>query len=67
MHMGELVSVNRVVFNLLVYLVENRDRVVTRVVFDIEPQFSAANWAESFKSNAHARLKENLFVAGFPN
>lgn len=31
MHMGEMVLISRLVFNLLVYLVENRDRVVTRI------------------------------------
>ncbi len=35
-------------------------------VLDIEPNFSAVNFAKSFKSSAHSRLKHNLLNAGFP-
>jgi len=35
-------------------------------VLDIEPKFSAVNFAKSFKSRSHSRLKNNLLIAGFP-
>ncbi len=35
-------------------------------VLDIEPNFSAVNFAKSFKSRSHSRLKHNLLNAGFP-
>jgi adenylate cyclase len=39
--------------------------VVSKEVLDIEPNFSAVSWANSFKSKTHANLKDNLFAAGF--
>ena len=39
---------------------------VSRAVLDIEPDFSAVDWAGSFRSVSHARLEENLLAAGFP-
>jgi TolB-like protein/Tfp pilus assembly protein PilF len=39
--------------------------LVYRSILDIEPDFSVVNWAESFKSATHAKLKVNLLVAGF--
>jgi len=33
---------------------------------EIEPNFSAVAFAESFKSKSHARLKDNLLADGFP-
>jgi adenylate cyclase len=41
-------------------------RVTSKAVLDIEPNFSAMSWAESFNSDSHARLKDNLLAAGFP-
>ena len=38
---------------------------VSKAVLDIEPNFSAVSWANSFKSKSHANLKDNLFAAGF--
>ncbi|MFB3042037.1 MAG: adenylate/guanylate cyclase domain-containing protein [Candidatus Poribacteria bacterium] len=40
--------------------------LVSKIVLDIEPNFSAAGWAESFKSKTHAQLKDNMLAAGFP-
>ncbi len=40
-------------------------RSASRAIIDIEPDFSALNWAESFSSKTHARLKENMLAAGF--
>lgn len=40
-------------------------RAVSKTAFDIEPNFSALSWAENFKSESHARLKDNLIAAGF--
>ena len=40
-------------------------REVSKAALDIEPTFSALSWAESFKSESHARLKNNLRAAGF--
>ena len=40
-------------------------REVSKAALDIEPTFSAFSWAESFKSESHARLKNNLRAAGF--
>lgn len=33
---------------------------------EIEPNFSAVGFAESFRAKSHARLKDNLLAAGFP-
>ncbi len=33
---------------------------------EIEPNFSAVDFANKFKSKSHARLKDNLLAAGFP-
>jgi hypothetical protein len=33
---------------------------------EIEPKFSAVGFAENFKAKSHARLKDNLLAAGFP-
>lgn len=33
---------------------------------EIEPNFSAVDFANSYKSKSHARLKDNLLAAGFP-
>ena len=41
-------------------------RAVSKEILDIEPNFSAANWANSFKSKTHAHLKDNLLAAGLP-
>ena len=41
-------------------------RAVSKEVLDIEPNFSAASWANSFKSKTHAHLKDNLIAAGLP-
>ena len=41
-------------------------RPVSKEVLDIEPNFSAASWANSFKSKTHAHLKDNLIAAGLP-
>jgi adenylate cyclase len=35
-------------------------------VIEIEPQFSTTIWTERFHSISHARLKNNLLAAGFP-
>ncbi len=40
--------------------------LISKIVLNIEPNFSAAGWAESFKSETHARLKDNMLAAGFP-
>ena len=40
-------------------------RAVSQAALEIEPNFSALSWAENFKSESHARLKENLIAAGF--
>jgi adenylate cyclase len=40
-------------------------REISKAALDIEPTFSALSWAESFKSESHARLKNNLRAAGF--
>jgi adenylate cyclase len=39
---------------------------VSRVALSIEPNFSTASWASKFSSQSHARLKDNLLAAGFP-
>jgi TolB-like protein/Tfp pilus assembly protein PilF len=41
-------------------------RAFYRVAHDMEPSFDVVSWANSFKSESHTRLKENLLVAGFP-
>ena len=41
-------------------------RATSEAVLDIEPNFSAMSWAEGFNSDSHARLKDNLLAAGFP-
>ncbi|MCP4765748.1 MAG: tetratricopeptide repeat protein [Gammaproteobacteria bacterium] len=35
-------------------------------ILENDPDFSAAAWAESFKSKSHERLKDNLLAAGLP-
>jgi tetratricopeptide (TPR) repeat protein len=35
-------------------------------ILENDPSFSAAAWAESFKSKSHERLKDNLLAAGLP-
>ena len=37
----------------------------SRAIIDIEPDFSAIDWADSFSSKTHARLKQNMLAAGF--
>ncbi len=37
----------------------------TTAALDIEPNFSVLKWADSFKSDSHTRLKDNLLAAGF--
>jgi tetratricopeptide (TPR) repeat protein len=48
--------------------VKNLDeaRAISKVILEIEPGFSVARWATGYKSAAHARLKDNLLVAGLP-
>jgi len=41
-------------------------RAVSKAALDIEPSFDVVSWANGFKSDSHARLKENLLAAGFP-
>ena len=41
-------------------------KAVSKEVIDIEPNFSAEHWANSFKSKSHERLKNNLLAAGLP-
>jgi TolB-like protein/DNA-binding SARP family transcriptional activator len=41
-------------------------RVVSRATLDIDPTFSTKSWTKAFKANSHARLKDNLLAAGFP-
>ena len=41
-------------------------RAVSKVILDIEPGFSVAQWATGYKSAAHSLLKDNLLVAGLP-
>jgi len=41
-------------------------KAVSKEVIDIEPNFSAVRWANSFKSKSHERLKDNLLAAGLP-
>ena len=40
--------------------------VVCKAALDIDPTFSTMSWAKAFKANSHARLKDNLLAAGFP-
>jgi len=40
--------------------------LVSKIVLNIEPNFSALRWANSFKSKSHERVKDNLLAAGFP-
>ncbi len=40
--------------------------LISKIVLNIEPNFSAVSWAESFKSETHVRLKDNMLAAGFP-
>jgi len=44
----------------------NEAKMISEKVLDIEPNFSAVNWADSFKSKSHERLKDNLLAAGLP-
>jgi adenylate cyclase len=48
--------------------VKNLDEAlaISKVILEIEPGFSVARWATGYKSAAHARLKDNLLVAGLP-
>ncbi|MCP4331067.1 MAG: adenylate/guanylate cyclase domain-containing protein [Gammaproteobacteria bacterium] len=39
---------------------------IRAAALEIEPNFSAAGFAENFKSKSHARLKDNLLAAGLP-
>jgi adenylate cyclase len=41
-------------------------KAISKEVLDIESDFSALRWANSFKSRSHARLKDNLLAAGLP-
>jgi len=41
-------------------------RATSKAVLEIEPEFSVVSWAGSFNSDSHARLKDNLLTAGFP-
>ena len=41
-------------------------RVVAQAALDIDPTFSTMGWAKMFKAKSHARLKDNLLAAGFP-
>jgi adenylate cyclase len=41
-------------------------RVVSKAALDIDPTFSTMGWTKMFKAKSHARLKNNLLVAGFP-
>ena len=41
-------------------------KAVSKEVLDIEPNFSALRWANSFKSKSHERVKDNLLAAGLP-
>ncbi len=41
-------------------------KAVAKEILDIEPDFSALRWANSFKSKSHARLKDNLLAASLP-
>ncbi|MFT5503022.1 MAG: adenylate cyclase [Gammaproteobacteria bacterium] len=41
-------------------------KTVSKQVLDIAPNFSALQWAKSFKSKSHERLKDNLLAAGLP-
>jgi adenylate cyclase len=41
-------------------------KTVSKGVLDIDPNFSALQWANSFKSKSHVRLKDNLLAAGLP-
>ena len=45
---------------------QNEAKKISGEVLDIEPNFSAVNWADSFKSKSHERLKGNLLAAGLP-
>ncbi len=39
-------------------------RAFFREALDMEPSFNAVNWANSFKSDSHKRLKANLLAVG---
>ena len=39
--------------------------VIVKEVLDIEPDFSAVDWAGTFRAGSHARLQRNLLAAGF--
>ena len=45
---------------------QNEAKMISAKILDIEPNFSAVNWADSFKSKSHERLKDNLLAAGLP-
>jgi adenylate cyclase len=40
--------------------------IVSKEVISIDPAFSALNWADSYSSKSHERLKDNLLAAGLP-
>ena len=39
--------------------------VIVKAVLDIEPNFSAIDWAGTFHAKSHSRLERNLLAAGF--
>lgn len=39
--------------------------VIVKEVLDIEPEFSAVDWAGTFSAKSHDRLERNLLAAGF--
>jgi adenylate cyclase len=39
---------------------------VSKAALSIEPNFSAVSWANKFSSKSHARLRDNLLIANFP-
>jgi tetratricopeptide (TPR) repeat protein len=41
-------------------------KAVSKKVLDIDPNFSALQWANSFKPKSYDRLKDNLLAAGLP-
>jgi tetratricopeptide (TPR) repeat protein len=40
-------------------------RAFYRAAHDMEPSFDVVSWANSFKSDSHRRLKDNLLAVGF--
>jgi tetratricopeptide (TPR) repeat protein len=41
-------------------------KAISKEVLDIDSNFSALQWANSFKSKSHEKLKNNLLAAGLP-